>query len=202
MIDELNIIKSLPYIQYFYGIGLTDEQVNNRIAYANKMEEIMLWLFAIVLSTYDTVDFDVDFIKEEFRSKIEVLLEEYFVVDDYLEIYLTTIPNEIVETTVNHIGDTNYWFSNGRAVANAENESETVWNYSDYIKAISEGKTMKKWVDVRDSHERVSHLNVGGTQIGIFEYFHVGDCLMRFPKDMQNGTAEEICNCRCQVQYL
>ena len=210
--DELNnLIGSLPYDQYFDGIGLTDEQVDNRIAYANKMEEIMLWLFAIVLSTYGTDAFDVDFIKTEFRLKIEVLmLETGFEIDDYLANYLKVIPEEITETTLKHLPKheqsseplPSYWFSPSRAVANAENEAETVFNYAEYIKAIADGKTTKKWKDVRDSHERVSHLNVGGKEIGIFDYFKVGDCLMRFPKDMENGTAEEICNCRCGIQYL
>lgn len=230
--DELNnLIGSLPYDQYFDGIGLTDEQVDNRIAYANKMEEIMLWLFAIVLSTYGTDAFDVDFIKTEFRLKIEVLmLETGFEIDDYLANYLKVIPEEIVTTTVKHLPKlveepdepssattpgpstettsplpkipSTYWTSPSRAVANAENEAETVFNYAEYIKAIADGKTTKKWKDVRDSHERVSHLNVGGKEIGIFDYFKVGDCLMRFPKDMENGTAEEICNCRCGIQYL
>ena len=40
---------------------------------------------------------------------------------------------------------------------------------------------------------------MNGEQIGIFDDFEVGDCLMAYPKDPK-GKAEEIVNCRCSLK--
>jgi hypothetical protein len=86
---------------------------------------------------------------------------------------------------------------------NAENEANSVKNYTDYRKAIEKGKTKKKWIDMRDKRERKTHLEVGGTVIPINEPFVVGNSLMMFPKDDSLGAADkEIINCRCSVKYF
>lgn len=201
-IDELSSFKKpLSYEQYFDGIGLDNEQVNSRIAYANNMENIMLWLFAFIVSVYGTEDFNYSYIRNELYSKVKTLVNETVGNDPYYENYVNNFVDEVLMATIRN-ADTPYFLSTDRAVYVSENEAQTVYNYLDYKLALASGFTKKQWVDVRDSHERVSHLEVGRKIIPIEDYFQVGSCLMRFPKDTENGTAEEIVNCRCHIVYM
>ena len=84
----------------------------------------------------------------------------------------------------------------------AENEANTDMNYLEYVKAVNDGKTKKKWIDMKDKRERKTHLKVGSMTIPIERPFPVGDSLMQFPKDFSLGAdAKEIVNCRCSIQY-
>ena len=99
--------------------------------------------------------------------------------------------------------DDPYYYSLDRARYMAENESNTSWNHSDFANAIKQGKTRKKWVDVRDNRERETHRRVGGMIIPISELFMVGSSFMLYPKDPSYGApASEICGCRCTVKYF
>lgn len=200
-IDELSSLnKPLSYEQYFDGIGLDNEQVDNRIAYANDMEEIMLWLFAFIVSVYGTEEFSYEYIRNELYNKVKKLVNETVGDDPYYEQYVNNFVDEVLMATIRN-ADTPYFVSKNRAVYVAENEAQTVFNYLDYKLAVASGYTKKTWIDVRDERERKTHLEVGRKTIPIENYFQVGSCLMRFPKDMENGTAEEIVNCRCGIQY-
>lgn len=214
--DELNSIKtkSVPYELYFSQMDLTDEQKEKRIEFSKKMEEIILFLFALI-ATYK--EFNVEIVlynfKKEFINRFDRLIEEY--IEDsnlyekyredainYLKNYENEFFDNFFDTTKRNIDD-KYYLSNDRAILTAENEANTTINYIEYMNAVSSGKKSKKWIDIKDNKERETHREVGGEKIPINDYFYVGDSMMLFPKDTSMGASlSEIANCRCTIKYF
>ena len=95
------------------------------------------------------------------------------------------------------------WFlSIDRAIALAENESNTFLNYDEFRTAKEEGYQYKTWITEKDNKVRPTHQDVDDEKIPIEEAFYVGNYMMMFPKDTSLGAgAEEISNCRCTIQY-
>ena len=60
-------------------------------------------------------------------------------------------------------------------------------------------KLQKEWIATLDSRTRHSHGMADGQKVDINGMFSVGGCKMRYPGDVQNGTPEEIYNCRCTM---
>lgn len=69
-----------------------------------------------------------------------------------------------------------------------------------YERAAAMGiKLQKEWIATLDGRTRHSHGMADGQKVDINGMFSVGDCKMRYPGDVQNGTAAEIYNCRCTM---
>ena len=136
-------------------------------------------------------------------TKDRVMTDSYVQeINSYLEEYSKEFADDVVRSTLDNIDD-EYYMSNDRAMFAAENEANTVLNYLEFKEAVANGKTRKRWVDIRDSRERKTHRQVGGTVIGIEEAFMVGNSLMMFPKDTSMGAeAKEIIGCRCTIKYF
>jgi hypothetical protein len=99
--------------------------------------------------------------------------------------------------------ETEWWTSPERALFTAENESNGVLNYSDYLKAVDNGYTKKKWITEKDNRVRKTHRPLNNQIIDIKKPFQVGNSLMMFPKDTSYFASErEIANCRCSVKYI
>ena len=60
-------------------------------------------------------------------------------------------------------------------------------------------KVKKEWVATLDGRTRHSHGMADGQQVEIDGKFEVGRAKMRYPGDVQNGTPEELYNCRCTM---
>ena len=60
-------------------------------------------------------------------------------------------------------------------------------------------KVKKEWVATLDGRTRHSHGMADGQQVELDGKFTVGRAKMRYPGDVQNGTPEEIYNCRCTM---
>lgn len=60
-------------------------------------------------------------------------------------------------------------------------------------------KVKKEWIATLDGRTRHSHGMADGQQVEIDGKFTVGRAKMRYPGDVQNGTPEEIYNCRCTM---
>lgn len=209
--DELNKLRSEPFDEYFSKMELTVEQKRQRIKCAGQLEEIMLYI--LNLADYMLVNSSID--REYLASELsrryfdiayatvikQQLDEESFVVIyNYLQNYTNEISKKIIDSTFDNTAD--YYLSADRARSIAENEANTTLNYSDFELMKRKGKKYKTWVDVRDSKERATHLEVGGTTIPIDEPFQVGGSLMLYPKDSSLGAGDsEIANCRCSVRY-
>lgn len=196
--------KSMPYEQYFGEMDLTDKQKKERISFAEKFEEVMMFLFFLLVTfeEYGSAEESQDFIVEQVKQKYKDLAIDYTALDEYIEEYIDEFVEEVINTTNNH-SDEPYYKSEDRAMLIAENEANSVLNYSDFIKAIDNGFTKKKWKTEQDIKVRHTHRSMEGKIIDISIPFVVGESLMLFPKDTSYGAdAEEIVNCRCTIEYI
>lgn len=208
--DELNKLydgkynrKSMPYEQYFGEMDLTDKQKKERIDFSKKFEEVMMFLFFLILTVEEYGNkSNQEFIVNEIEQKYKDLVEDYMVVDGYVEQYIDDFVREVIDVTNRHT-DEPYFKSEDRAVLIAENEANSVLNYSDYVKAMNNGYTKKKWKTELDNKVRKTHIPLENRMVDIKTPFVVGESLMMFPKDTTYGAdAEEIVNCRCTVEYI
>lgn len=204
-INELNIpiphSRSEPFETYFGDMDLTEEEKEKRIEVAKSLDDLMLFLFALIALMKESNSIDKNYIFLQINSRYTEILNRYIGIDEYLEDYIRRFSDTFIETTLDSIDDP-WYLSRDRARFIGENESETVWNYDEYKQAIKKGKTRKKWIDVKDRRERKTHRKVGGTIIPIEDVFVVGSSLMRYPKDTLYGAeAKEIVNCRCTIKY-
>lgn len=205
-IDELNIpmpySRSEPFGQYFGDMDLIDEEKEKRIEVAEDLEDLMLFIFALIAIMRENNAVDKDYIVSQINNSYMAILQGYMGIDKYLEDYIRQFSNTFIQTTFDSIDDS-WYLSADRSRFVAENESETTWNYDEYRQAIESGKTRKQWVDIMDKRERKTHREVGGTVIPIEDVFVVGNSLMRYPKDTLYGAeAKEIINCRCTIKYF
>lgn len=208
--DELNKLydgkynrKSMPYEQYFGEMDLNKKQKEERISFSKKFEEVMMFLFFLLLTVEEYGNkSNQEFIVNEIKQKYKDLVEDYMVVDGYVEQYIDDFVREVVDVTNRHT-DEPYFKSEDRAVLIAENEANSVLNYSDYVKAMNNGYTKKKWKTELDNKVRKTHIPLENRMVDIKTPFVVGESLMMFPKDTTYGAdAEEIVNCRCTVEYI
>lgn len=205
--EELNQMienpRSEPFEDYFGDMDLSETEKKKRIELAKRLNDNFLPIL-FFLFTYQKYGLSIEW--EEIRLRFEIeyrnALQEVMTIDTYLDTYIKTFSYDITDSTKRHEDDF-YYYSEDRATLISESESHTDWNYDEFQSAIQSGKTMKKWVDVRDKRERETHRKVGGTIKPISEPFLVGNAIMNFPKDSSFGNfPEEICGCRCTIKYF
>lgn len=210
--DELNIRpdnrRSEPYKEYFSKMSISDKEKQERIAFSEQMEEVVLYILALIETTIESGETKREYIQTQFYDKYLDVIASYMLIDTYIKQYAVDITKQIIDTTFERLSSEDksitddYYLSNDRAMFISECEANSILNYRQYSKAVKSGKTKKKWIDVGDKRERKTHLEVGGTTFSIGEPFSVGDSLLQFPKDTSLGaSADEIVNCRCSIQY-
>mgnify|MGYP004698290767 FL=1 len=203
--DELNVLsenrRSEPYEEYFDKMSISDEQKALRIAFSEKMEEVILFVLSLIETMVENEEVDQEYIENELSEQYLAIAAIYLAVDDYITDYVRQFSHDVVQSTFDHIKE-EYYLSRDRAMFISECEANTSLNYKEYTDAIKSGKKYKTWKDIGDKRERRTHLEVGGTTIPIKELFAVGDSLMLFAKDTSHGaSSKEIVNCRCSIQY-
>lgn len=203
--DELNVLsdnrRSEPYEEYFAKMSISDEQKRLRIAFSEKMEEVILFALSLIETMVENEEVDQEYIENELSEQYLATAAIYFAVDDYITDYVRQFSHDVVQSTFDHIKE-EYYLSRDRAMFISECEANTSLNYKEFTDAIKSGKKYKTWKDIGDKRERKTHLEVGGTTIPIKELFAVGDSLMLFAKDTSHGaSSKEIVNCRCSIQY-
>lgn len=210
--DELNIRpnnrRSEPYKEYFSKMSISDKEKQERIAFSEQMEEVVLYILALIETTIESGESDQKYIQTQFYDKYLDVIASYMLIDTYIKQYALDVTKQIIDATFERFSaedksiTDDYYLSNGRAMFISECEANSILNYRQYSKAVKAGKTKKKWIDVGDKRERKTHLEVGETILPIDEPFSVGDSLLQFPKDTSLGaSADEIVNCRCSIQY-
>lgn len=210
--DELNIIlgnrRSEPYKEYFSKMSISDKEKQERITFSEQMEEVILYILALIETTIESGETDQEYIQTQFYDKYLDVIASYMLIDTYIKQYALSVTKQIIDATFERFSaedksiTDDYYLSNDRAMFISECEANSVLNYRQYSKAVKAGKRKKKWIDVGDKRERKTHLEVGGTTLPIDEPFSVGDSLLQFPKDTSLGaSADEIVNCRCSIQY-
>lgn len=210
--DELTIRpnnrRSEPYKEYFSKMSISDKEKQERIAFSEQMEEVVLYILALIETTIESGESDQEYIQTQFYDKYLDVIASYMLIDTYIKQYALDVTKQIIDATFERFSaedksiTDDYYLSNDRAMFISECEANSILNYRQYSKAVKAGKTKKKWIDVGDKRERKTHLEVGGTTLPIDEPFSVGDSLLQFPKDTSLGaSADEIVNCRCSIQY-
>lgn len=210
--DELNIRpsnrRSEPYKEYFSKMSISGKEKQERIAFSEQMEEVVLYILALIETTIESGETDQEYIQTQFYDKYLDVISSYMLIDTYIKQYALDVTKQIIDATFERFSaedksiTDDYYLSNDRAMFISECEANSILNYRQYSKAVKAGKTKKKWIDVGDKRERKTHLEVGGTTLPIDEPFSVGDSLLQFPKDVSLGaSADEIVNCRCSIQY-
>ena len=210
--DELNIRpnnrRSEPYKEYFSKMSISDKEKQERIAFSEQMEEVVLYILALIETTIESGETNREYIQTQFYDKYLDVIASYMLIDTYIKQYALDVTKQIIDATFERFSaedksiTDDYYLSNDRAMFISECEANSILNYRQYSKAVKAGKTKKKWIDVGDKRERKTHLEVGETILPIDEPFSVGDSLLQFPKDTSLGaSADEIVNCRCSIQY-
>lgn len=212
MINRYDILNNLEteyqdndrFQEYFEVMDISEEQKEERVEFAEKLDEQLLFLFSLIgiYTIYGTVEENRQYFIDTFKSRYGELIGDYVDIDSYLETYLLNYSENLVDVTIRNL-DKLYYLSEERAFSNACDGANDVLNYTDFVNAILIGKTKKQWVDIRDSRERKSHIAIGGKTINIMDIFHVGNSEMLFPHDTSLGAGvEEIANCRCSIKYF
>ena len=210
--DELNIRpnnrRSEPYKEYFSKMSISGKEKQERIAFSEQMEEVVLYILALIETTIESGETNREYIQTQFYDKYLDVIASYMLIDTYIKQYALGVTKQIIDATFERFSaedksiTDDYYLSNDRAMFISECEANSILNYRQYSKAVKAGKTKKKWIDVGDKRERKTHLEVRGTILPIDEPFPVGYSLLQFPKDTSLGaSADEIVNCRCSIQY-
>jgi hypothetical protein len=217
-LNELNIKRrSIPYKQYFGEMELSVRDKERRVKLAEDIEDIMLLFFELLATSSVFVMIDWDYLLTWLTIRLQGVAARAYVDGDdiFIAMYPTKTASEIIEATRNAFGfnmvpeeDTTdpaqvYAMSKDRAMFVAENEANTLYNRSDYVKAKKAGKKYKTWITQKDSRVRKTHREIDNKKIPIDEFFYVGKAEMLYPKDIDNaaGYPEEYVNCRCTIKY-
>lgn len=217
--DDLNILnridslivkdvknpRSMPYEQYFGEMALTGKQVEERIRAAEELEDDFLFFVAWMAALVDSEETDYQPVKESFAQRWGDTVKRHIPFDDdYLAEYALLFASNAVDATLRHI-DEPWYFSDDRAVLNAENESNKVFARKEYLDAVSDGRRTKSWQSLMDGRERHTHMIAHTQTVGLYEFFRVGAANLQFPGDLSFGNGaehpEEIVNCRCTTIY-
>lgn len=205
-LEELNALSedeqlSIDYETYFGEMDLTEEQKEKRISLAKKLEDDMLFFFALISFIrqfkYENMQFAVETLENRYRAT----LGAYMDIDDYLSDYIKEFAGYTADVTQRHTDD-EWYLSQDRAMLIAENEANTDWNYSEYQQAIANGMKQKTWLTMQDRRVRHTHMKVDGKTIPIQSVFLVGDSEFLFPKDQTfSPSTNEVAGCRCTIAY-
>lgn len=188
---------------YFDVMGIPEQDKKKRIDCAFLFYDAVWYTLTLIRLEYqqDRLESAAEYIKT-----LEYRLGDALEGIPYDEAYLNDVATEIVETTFRHLDEKdedgeNYFTSEQRAVLIAQNEANTVMNRNDFIDAKSDGKTTKTWVTEGDEKVREAHVAVDMVTIPIDQAFDVGGDQMLYPHDYENGSAENLVNCRCWCEY-
>ena len=221
--DEINKPRSLPFREYFGEMPLTQKQEDERIKLARDIEAAMLYFMdAVVLYKNDGVGTEAALLSLLIAELMEAFDESdipdkeepdetapdiiaallYHEPGGFSANYAVTLARELYISTMANLDD-DYFLSEDRARLVGEEESNTIYNYIDFIQAVAAGKTRKTWVTQRDAKVRTTHRTVDGVTIPINEMFTVGEAQMLYPRDVVNAgnSPDEIINCRCFAVY-
>lgn len=202
MILPIDEVRSIPYKEYFGSMSLTEKQKKDRIAFAERLEDELLLIFALFGTFNDYSVTNDNLIIEQLKDAYLTVSASFGVPqDDYILELSELFAVGFVDTTRKHIQE-EWYTSEDRAVYNAENESNTVLNYKDFSDA-KKNHRFKTWITENDNRVRATHIPLEGETIPIDDLFVVGDALMRFPKDIEYAAdyPDEIVGCRCSIKY-
>ena len=199
--------KKIPIHDYFENMQISEEEKEKRVRLANLLLADVLFLFALSKRNQDK-----QYLSEAFQMRYLSSVQKVAEPDQKMQRYIRKVCDSIVDTTLKGGSLTTskankpqdpYVVSVDRATNVAENEANAILNGDEYITAVKNGCTKKRWKSYRDERVRADHADVDGQVVDISRPFRVGKYMMMYPKDDSLGAGlEEIVNCRCSVEYL
>lgn len=198
---KISKMKSKPYEEYFGEMGITDQQKEERIELAEKLEKEMLFVLSLiaVLSQYSVVDWED--IETQFETAYFNVLGGRDNLDSYTLNYIAKTSQTLTECSELNEG-TEYNTSYDRAMYISENDANAIMNHEEDIEALEAGYTYKTWHTMRDKKVRDVHAKLDGETIPIEELFLVGNSIMSYPMDMTyDPDPEDYIGCRCWITY-
>ena len=154
--DELNIRpnnrRSEPYKEYFSKMSISDKEKQERIAFSEQMEEVVLYILALIETTIESGETNREYIQTQFYDKYLDVVLGYMMIDSYIKEYVLETSKQIIGTTFSHISEKHpdseqatddYYLSNDRAMFISECEANSILNYRQYSKALKSGKIKK-----------------------------------------------------------
>ena len=203
--DELNDLvvnkRSMSFEQFFGEMELSDDEIQQRIELAEKLEDGFLFVLALLftMQQYNAVNWERA--RQEYENRYLSALAGYVTITPYIRQYVRDMSYDIMDSTKKHQAEY-YYYSPDRGKFMAECEANTTRSYQCNEDAIAQGKTMKRWLTMGDKRVRETHKEVGGTSKPIGEPFYVGGSLMMFPRDTQYSPPNSlVCGCRCSIEY-
>jgi len=209
--DELNILgayeapRSVPIEQWFGEMNLSESEKKTRISFATALMGLVFTALTRIY-VYKSYGYeDLSAIDKDLTEQFLALIDDYTVLDNPIRRYVRRYVRRLIDTTIAHLGDgapsaDSYWLSEDRARLNAENETNSIFNYDEFRIAKANGYKYKTWVTMRDERVRKTHREVDGVTIPIDEPFHVGQALLQYPRQPCEFP-DEIVNCRCTLTY-
>lgn len=199
--------KKIPIHDYFENMQISEEEKEKRVRLANLLLADVLFLFALSKRNQDK-----QYLSEAFQKRYLSSVQKVAEPDQKMQRYIQKVCDSIVDTTLKGGSLTSskankpqdpYVVSVDRATNVAENEANAILNGDEYITAVKNGCTKKRWKSYRDERVRADHADVDGQVVDISRPFRVGKYMMMYPKDDSLGAGlEEIVNCRCSVEYI
>ena len=204
--DELNSLlankRSMPFEQYFGEMELSDEEIQNRIELAEKLEDGFLFVFALLFTMQQQNAVNWERARQEYENRYLSVLSGYVTITPYIRNYVRSMSYDVMDSTRNHQSNI-YYYSPDRSRFMAENESNFARSYQVNEDAIASGFKRKRWITMRDKKVRETHKEVDGQIKAIDDLFYVGGSLMGYPRDGSLGaSSSEIVGCRCSIQYF
>lgn len=194
------VVDVLDIDRYFDEMEISKEQKEDRKAFAKRLEDKLLTVFALIeVMKERNIPFDAIFIMTQIQNAFSEVMSDEVTVSDNLANYILIKSWKLADTTVKHIED-EFYLSMDRATLIAENETSSIFNCVDDEQAIANGCTKKTWHTIRDRKTRDWHKDVDGETIDIDDYFEVDGELMAYPHDI-NASDKNVANCRCSVSY-
>lgn len=203
--DELNDLvankRSMSFEQFFGEMELSDDEIQQRIELAEKLEDGFLFVLALLftMQQYNAVNWERA--RQEYENRYLSALTGYVTITPYIRQYVRDMSYDIMDSTKKHQSEY-YYYSPDRGKFMAECESNTTRSYQCNEDALADGKTMKRWLTMGDKRVRATHKEVGGTSKPIGEPFYVGGSLLQYPRDFSLGASTaETAGCRCSIEY-
>ena len=203
--DELNDLvankRSMSFEQFFGEMELSDDEIQQRIELAEKLEDGFLFVLALLFTMQQYNEVNWERARQEYENRYLSALAGYVTITPYIRQYVRDMSYDIMDSTKKHQSEY-YYYSPDRGKFMAECESNTTRSYQCNEDALADGKTMKRWLTMGDKRVRATHKEVGGTSKPIGEPFYVGGSLMMFPRDTQYSPPNSlVCGCRCSIEY-
>lgn len=203
--DELNNL-AIPYDEYFGEMGISDAEKQRRIELAELIDDVFFFAFAMMAAEKAAnmpfnKTYYIDFIERRFKDVLDAQGVDYNETYPWLSGHIRDTAKEVVEQNEKKPDD-EWQLSNDRAMLIAENEANSIGEYTVFQDAIDNGKTRKTWNTMDDEKVRHTHIELESMTIPIMEKFQVGNYEMYQPKDTSCGAGmEEIAGCRCWCTY-